>query len=386
MHQVVIHDLGKIYVHRAWHAPAAREPSLHNDPVFYRAVSRRLPDSQDLVFSFRADQPESNLPGCLNPCLLADRRPKWIEFACERAFEGKGAFPNYQAGTWSDFLRRLESAAAAAGIDAPEMSRRFSYWGWSRGADGGAGAGMAGGGASGGPRIGREEWIDANVHALAQLVQNPEAPIQDIATAWAGTAFQIAESSPPAPAIAELLLISSPMLGSLLRPGTLERRVESDAWVRDDFLDIEAIWQAAGRIVDAGIGEAVLAEKTQALGVADRIRELFDLAMPDLPNKAQARELANTLICLGSFAGTVAHACRGFIQFVRWARAGRADPDLARSAEHDLRRAQRDWQQHTLHDALLPGAPSVFHENSFWDRTEDCLEQLSASAQAPANE
>jgi hypothetical protein len=219
----------------------------------------------------------------------------------------------------------------------------------------------------------REEWIDANVHALAKLNEDASVAVGDIATAWVGGMFQVAESSPPAPAIAELLLMSAGVIQKLLHAvdGAM-----AEPWVHDDLLDVGAVWSAAGSAVDGGRAQEAVEQKMEALRGVDRMRQLFDLASPELPNRSQARDLGNSLAYFGSFAGTVAHLFTGFVRFAQWARSGRKEAGLAKAAADSLRRAQAEWQRHTQRDAMLPGAPSVFRENTFWQRTNDCLEQL----------
>src|SRR5437764_5971420 len=102
MHEATAHR-GKLYVHRAWQPAGGNGPQIHDDPATYLALSQRLPKDEHLLFSFkvRGERPSQGgtsigRNGMTYACLLADERPKWIEFQCEREFEGKGAFPNYQ--------------------------------------------------------------------------------------------------------------------------------------------------------------------------------------------------------------------------------------------------------------------------------------------------
>jgi hypothetical protein len=364
MYEAVILEQHKLYVHRAWQMPSLGLPSIHDDVAVYRELSNRLPASPHLAFSFKFTHGAMGRPETLNPCLLADDRLKWIEFQSEREFEGKGAFPNYQAAAWRELFGHLR---VAVGPDAsPESLRtRFGIWGWSRGGNGGG---------WGGPYLQREEWIDANVRALATLYRRPESDPAELATAWAAETFGIAESSPPAPAIAELLVISSATLRKLLYVAALDegRNGPQVPFLRDDLLDVEALWLAAGRIVDAGAAAEAIMEKQEALDGVDRMRRLFDIATPDLPNKMQARDLGNTLAFFSSLAGTLAQLLLGFIRFHQWNQGGRLDAELADQCKRNLEAAQTHWQQHGQH-ALLPGAPSVFHENTLWQRTNGCL-------------
>jgi hypothetical protein len=393
VHDVLITELDKLYIHRAWHPAIPGLPNMHDDPDVYRAIADRVPNSPNLAFSFKFTRGDFHQPPpsaltapaaqagrtAFNPCLLADARPKWIEFQCEREFEGKGAFPNYQAPVWRELLAFLAPPHDAVPLPSPdEFARRFSLWGWSRG------------GGWGGPYVQREEWIDANVHALGALFADPNANPADIAAAWVARTFSIAESAAPTPAIVELLERSAAVLRDLLyvdNPigGGSGAGNTARSWLKDDLLDVEALWSSAADIAAVGPHRAdeAVRHKAAALAGVDRLRQLFDIASPELPNKSQARDLANSLACLGSFAGAVVHLFTGFIRFHQWLRyspsLGSPRESLALDAADHLEHAQAHWQHHTQRHALLPGAPSVFQENTLWDRTNACLEQLQAS-------
>jgi hypothetical protein len=360
MHDVVVAELKKTYVHRAWQPSIANLPNMHDDPEAYRLISGRLPQSPDLAFSFKFTRGDFLTGQRFNPCLLADDRPKWIEFQCEREYEGKGAFPNFQGPVWQQFLMQLALDAGAK--ESSDLHKRFNIWGWSRG------------GGWGGPYVQREEWIDANVYALAELYKSADGAVQDIATAWIAATFGVAESAPQTPAIAELLMLSAPTIRKLL----YVRGSASDhlPWLKDDLLDVNAIWASAMHVLDAANAEEAIAEKREAQEGAERIRHLFDLAAPGLPNPSQAKALSNSLAYYSSFAGSVVSLFVGFIRFAQWHRGGRTNAALATEATDLLEHAQAHWQHHTQRHALLAGAPSVFQENTLWDRTNDCLEQL----------
>jgi hypothetical protein len=364
MHETVARR-GKVYVHRAWQMPVTGRASIHDNVEAYRELSERLPASEQLVFSFRFTGSGLWQMEALNACLRADGRPKWVELMCECAGEGKGAFPNYQAPAWRELFGYLMAQGASGGGagEAAKDLQRLGIWGWSRG------------GGWGGPRVQREEWIDANVRALADLYRAPECETADVATRWVAETFGVPESSPPAPALAELMMISAGTIRELLHVEALRNGRDGPPmpFVREDVIDVEALWLAAGRVVEAGQAAEALLEKEEALAGVDRMRLDFDIALPDLPNKVQARDLGNTLTYFGSFAGTVGHLFMGFVRFHQWARGGRTNKEIAAGCRRDLETAQANWQQHTQWHASLPGAPSVFHENMLWERTEGCL-------------
>jgi hypothetical protein len=363
MHDAVIVENNRIYVHRAWQPPVAGLPNMHDDPLVYRQVADQVPQSDRLTFSFKFTRGDFRRGQSFNPCLTLDDRPRWIEFQCEREYEGKGALPNYQGPLWRAFLEQLMNGR---GMSADEIRGRFGIWGWSRG------------GGWGGPYVQREEWIDANVHALAALYRQPDADPAEIASAWVAEAFAVPESSPPAPALAELLSISSPVIRKLLYVSALTNGNSGgqQPWLRDDQLDIPTIYVTAQQVMEHGLAADALAEKREAIAGVDRIRHLFDLASQELPGKSQSRDLANCLAYYHSFAGSVAHAFMGFVRFCAWEASHRQDPDLAAAAKEHLEAAQFHWQLHTQRHVMLPGAPSMFHENGLWERTNACLAEI----------
>jgi hypothetical protein len=385
MHEAVIVERKKVYVHRAWQPAIGREAlggigtaaggtSMHDDPAVYREVAERVPNVPELIFSFKFTRGDFRQvdggPGGsrFNPCLLADERPKWIEFQCEREYEGKGALPNYQGPLWRQFFDELRGGLGirmGEGETAERLPERFHLWGWSRG------------GGWGGPYVQREEWIDANVRALAELYRNPGADPAEMATTWSAEAFGIAESSAPAPAITELLMISAGTIRRLLYVAALAgMRSGETPWLKDDQLDVEAIFAAAQRVAALGSAEEAIDEKREAMAGVDRIVQLFDIASPELPNKSQVRDLFNALAYFRSFAATVAELFIGFVRYAQWAGTGRTDRGLAKEMREHLEAAQRQWQLHTQRHSQLPGAPSMFHEEGLWDRSNACLAEI----------
>jgi hypothetical protein len=222
----------------------------------------------------------------------------------------------------------------------------------------------------------REEWIDANVAALSGLYREPGAAVTELATQWVSEAFGIAGSAKETPAIVELLMMSAGVIRKLLYVGVAP---SAEPWLKDDLLDVNAIWASAMQVLDLGKTEEAIAEKREGHEGAERVRHLFDLALPGLPGQSQGKALSNSLAYYSSFAGSVASLFVGFIRFGQWHRGGRVDAEVAEEARDLLEHAQAHWQHHTQRHALLAGAPSVFQENTLWDRTNECLEQLQGA-------
>jgi hypothetical protein len=367
LQEIVCGARGKLLVQRI-------DPQIMaNGVTSFQEWARSLPASEQRVFSFCLPKGDPRQMEFLRSRLGTGSCPTWVEFSCENAVEGKGAFPNYQAPAWRQFFGELLANGGEVSGGA-EWRARLGVWGQGRG------------GGFGGPYPQREEWLDANVRALADLYREPESDPADLATRWAAEIFGIAESSTSAPAIAELLLISPEVIRKLLYVSVLPGEAVAPVapFLQNDLLDVEAIWLAASRLVEAGVEktEAAIAEKEEALAGVDRMRLDWDIAGAELPNKPQARDLANTLAYLGSFAATVVQLLQGFIFFQRWAQGGRVDGGLAQRAVRHLENAETNWQQHVHHHATLPGAPSVLHDNTLWERTNACLAALEPRKQA----
>lgn len=353
MYRVVGVQLNKTYVHRAWQRSSSGA-TMHDDPAVYREVMTGMPISDKLCVSFKFTRGDFR-PGLgWNPCITQDMRPKWVEFQCEREFEGKGAIPNFQAPIWRDFIASLQ----AANPSGPNVS----LWGWSRG------------GGWGGPYVQREEWIDANVYALATLYKHPAHSAEQIAREWAGRTFQLQPNSTLTDDIVDVLLKSAATIQQLAY-NPADRSGEISC-LRDDLLDVEAIWSSAAQLMETNLAERACTQKMEALAVVEKARRAMEQHGSECGNKFLIRDITNTLVFYNSLAGSIAHLFCGFLRFLQWQRAGKGDTPLREQAREHLERAQGHWQHHTQRHAMLPGVASVFQENSFWDRTNDCLEEL----------
>lgn len=391
MYDRVVKDLHKTYVHRTWHRASSAAPTMHDDPDVYRQVTAELPKSDHLIFSFKFTRGDFKPGQPWNPILMADWegqqdiRPKWVEFQCEREYEGKAAFPNFQAPLWRAFLEASNLLEKNPNADKPKPERTIAHplgfpepptpaqvlrphvslWGWSRG------------GGWGGPYAQREEWVDANVYALGQLHRDPTLAPKTIARNWLARTFSVDAESAAGDVITDILLRSAATVHNLVS-SSLPALADA-AWVRDDHFDVDALWAACARLLDTPTADKACDEKLAAFQSVEHMRRMFEHIAGELPNPAQARDLANTLTFYNSFAGALAHTFCGFVRYFQWQRTGKTSNALADQAAVHLENAQAHWQHHTQRHAMLPGAPSIFHETSFWERTNTCLQELAAA-------
>ena len=123
--------------------------------------------------------------------------------------------------------------------------------------------------------------------------------------------------------LTDLLLLSGPTIHHLVS-SSLPELGDIHA-LRDDELDIDALWRAAGRVGEPAAADAACDEKLAALQGIEHLRRLFEHVVMEFPNRAQAREVANTLTYYNSFAGTIAHVFCGFVRYLQWERGGKAN-------------------------------------------------------------
>jgi len=148
--------------------------------------------------------------------------------------------------------------------------------------------------------------------------------------------------------------------------------------VHHDQLHVEAIWNSAARLPGADAVAAICQQKRAALQQLVQLHGHFEPLIDSLLWKAKYRALVNTSVFYVSFAGTITELFCGFALYCQWLRGDKANRKLAEQAKTALQQAQTHWLQNTQQHAWLPGVPSVFQENTFWTRTNDCLQDLTS--------
>ena len=176
-HDLVVNRMGKRLIARAWNV---RPNGLHDSVDLAQRVMDRLsapgddePDDR-LILSFKFTHTDFWRYQRWNPCsLLAGKRPVIYELQCQREFEGKGGFPNWQASLWRDGAPEIAPDRGRGGLAAlDDQVNLVGLWAWVRG------------GGWGGPFIKNETWIDANVFAVPKLAEDRAADPSSIADAW----------------------------------------------------------------------------------------------------------------------------------------------------------------------------------------------------------
>lgn len=365
-YELVVEQAGKRLIARAWNV---RPNGLHDSAELAQRVIDALPGAPDddrLILSFKFTQTDFWRFQKWNPAsLLAGDRPILYELQCQRQFEGKGGFLNWQAGLWRDGHPEIADPEARGGL--AEVSQRVNLaglWAWVRG------------GGWGGPFIKNETWIDANVFAVPKLAEKPDADPAAIAQQWIerrlGTRKKAAREL-----ISAILDRSAQVTADLFYIGPFALQ-KSDPWhpnadwVQDDLVDAHALWRIIQRL-PASAHDAVVEEKVRAARSLSRDRH----ELQQLVEGRAFREL-EPLVATLMYAESLAEAMRdlvaGFVAFRRWRKHGQdADADTARRS---LYHAQAHWNHHVQRVGPMPGVATPFREAGFWDLSQQMLGEL----------
>ncbi|MEZ6186325.1 MAG: hypothetical protein R3F62_15120 [Planctomycetota bacterium] len=178
---------------RTWTIGIGEVGALHTDPALYRRVFDDFAGRPALVtlIKYVALDFFQHVP--LNPTIGVGPVQQVVEFQARREYEGFGLFPNYRAEPFQEALRVFAAQETFAGISVWPTNGGFlmdspTYY-RSQGVD---------------------DWIDQNVHAYAQLLDDPEREPAALAAAWARE-----QGLPPEAAerYARILLASDDVIG-----------------------------------------------------------------------------------------------------------------------------------------------------------------------------
>ncbi len=173
-HHLVVETLDKRLIVRAWNV---RPNGLHDSAELAHRVVSELPGQENddrLMLSFKFTHTDFWRYQKWNPPSLAcGQRPILYELQCQREFEGKGGFPNWQAPLWRDGYPETREQTEATGLaQVRNLVNLAGLWAWVRG------------GGWGGPFVKNETWIDANVFAVPRLADDPTSDTSELARQW----------------------------------------------------------------------------------------------------------------------------------------------------------------------------------------------------------
>jgi len=365
-HQLVVEQAGKRLIVRAWNV---RPSGLHDSADLARRVIDALPGGPDddrLILSFKFTQTDFWRYQKWNPSsLLAGDRPIIYELQCQREFEGKGGFPNWQAGLWRDGHPEIADQSQRGGLArVAEQVNLAGLWAWVRG------------GGWGGPFIKNETWIDANVFAVPRLAEKPKADPRVIAEQWIERRLGIKKKA-ARELIGRILDRSADVVRDVFYIGPFAL-LKGDPWhpnadwVQDDLVDAHALWRIIQRL-PSSTHDAVIEEKVNAARSLSRDRHELQQLVEGCAYR-ELEPLVGTLMYAESLAEAMRDLVTGFVAYRRWRKSGSdADADTARRS---LYHAQAHWNHHVQRVGPMRGVATPFREAGFWDLTQQMLGEL----------
>ncbi|MEO0963578.1 MAG: hypothetical protein AAFY08_00525 [Planctomycetota bacterium] len=372
--KVVVEEFDKTLVVRAWNV---RPGGLHDHADLASAVAAgldRKANDGKTIFSFKFTQTDFWRYQPWNPSSLSmGDWPVVYELQCQREFEGKGGVPDWQPPLWRDGMPevappaggRAKAKKPVVGLaDAAKHANVVGLWAWVRG------------GGWGGPFVGDERWIDANVAAVPQLAKDPARKLGDLADHWLKQRLGI-KTGPLRKALRRVL-VESPEV--VLRAFYLEAYAATrpDAWhpngdwVQDDNVDAEALWRIIQRLPDAKL-DAVVGEKQDAAARIVDLRAELQRAVGDRQHPT-LEPLVNTLLYAEALFEAWRDLADGLVAYRRF-KAGLVD---GRLVVQRLAAAQSHWNHHAQRFSALPGTATAFRERGLWDLTQRLLEDAAA--------
>lgn len=369
-YDIVVTKHNRRLIVRAWNV---RPSGFHDSPELAQRIVERLPgDPTDdrLVLSFKFTQTDfwRYQPWNQSSIVCGDKakanRPILYELECQREFEGKGGVPNYQPTLWRDGMPEAFDADRGGLAKVADQVNLAGLWAWVRG------------GGWGGPFVQDEAWIDANVVAVPQLADDPNANIMQLAKQWAKDRLDLDEPD----------LINA-VTGVLERSAELAREAfyfgpftatkggcwhPAADWVSDDQLNAEACWRIIQRIPENELDLAVQEKEHAAEQISSDRHLLQSLAGDRVHDRLQS--LVNTLIYAESLYAAMRDLTAGLVAYRRFLDTG--NRDYAEAARGRLFSAQSEWNHHTGRHAMLPGTATPFREFGFWELTQRVLDEV----------
>ncbi|WP_186758602.1 hypothetical protein [Echinicola salinicaeni] len=245
---------------------------FHTQPDVYLAITNQVEPHENLIFSIKHTKGDFLRTFPFNPTLGIGKHDQIVEVQCQREYEGKGAHPNYIAGSVLNGFEEFEGQEGPQGLnDIKDNPQLKGVWTWSRG------------GGWKGPYIKNELWPDLNAYVLGRWANNMALEESELVIKYAMEVLGMdQEDAKRFQKIAEL----SPK-GVLLGRSSKLTRI-NPWWIRDQFMGgvttdefndfTEEAWGKTNedfeRILAEGIEEEIIEEKKQAVDIWKQIEVL----------------------------------------------------------------------------------------------------------------
>lgn len=369
-HARVVEKHGKRLIARAWNV---RPHGMHDEADLTRRLADRLPGKADddrFMLSFKFTETDFWRYQPWNRASLAcGGRPIVYELQCQREFEGKGGFPNWQVPLWLDGPSAAElkdeEGGGVGGLKAAAAQVNLAgVLAWVRG------------GGWGGPFVRDETWIDANVFAVPRLADDLNLDPAKLAEDWVAERLGIDDAEVVA-VLVRILEQSPEMVRQAFYIGPFARDKANPwhpaaDWIQDDVLDASSAWRMVQRLKDAQLDEVVAEKEAAVRAIAEGRHDLQQLAADRHHPKLE--KLVNTLLYGESLFEALRDLLGGLVAFRRFQKS--KSPADAETTRRKLFDAQSHWNHHTQRHGSAPGTATPFRETRFWELTQDILGQL----------
>jgi len=340
--KVVVDECGRTLIWRTWDLG---NDKFHANTNVYDRIIAGVKNRKGLLFSVKHVQTDFWRYNDFNPTIGRGGVEQLIEFQCAREYEGKGAFPNYVGPLHAeDMLKAAERGAVGV-------------WLWHFG------------GGSGGPKLASDRWTRLNIYATSKLVKEPTASPRKLAEEWAAQEF----GSKAASVVADMLMLSPEFVLKFryIAPYARQHRgwKPSENLMRDDIIrgaSLRQLYEGSKHALPE-----VFSEKEAAVVLARRMRELFELARPDIlaeRGEKVYQEALSSLLYMESLAKVVCHYVNGMFQYYQWKETRNAAG--AAKARETLLAWQAEWRHYTTEIPRLPGVATRYRSANLTSEEE----------------
>ncbi len=244
---------------------------FHTEPEIYLAITNQVEPHENLIFSIKHTKGDFLRTFPFNPTLGIGKHAQIVEAQCQREYEGKGAHPNYVAEAIVNEFEEYEGVEGPKGLKDLNSNPNFKgVWTWSRG------------GGWKGPYITNELWCDLNAFVLSQWAQDTSKTESEIFDEYT---VQLGLSTDDAAVFRKIALLSN--RGVFLGRSSKLTHI-NPWWIRDQYMGgltapefndhTDEAWGKTNKeffeIVENGLVDAVLEEKTEAVGIWKEIEQM----------------------------------------------------------------------------------------------------------------
>ena len=139
---------------------------MHDDPKYYLDVVNKIQPHANLVFCIKHTKGDYHRTFDFNPTLGLGKHPQIVEVECQREYEGKGAYPNYDMNGVINGFEEYNTNTPQIGFkglgDIKSSPILKGIWSWSRG------------GGWVGPYISNEFWCRLNAYVISHWGQDTQ--------------------------------------------------------------------------------------------------------------------------------------------------------------------------------------------------------------------